>query len=87
MIENFTHKQIENFINYKSLEKTNIKNILITGCGGFIGGYLVSALLSKKNKKKFNIFGLDIIKPQLDKNLTSIDRFLYTKRFNSIKKL
>ena len=50
MIENFTHKQIENFINYKSLEKTNIKNILITGCGGFIGGYLVSALLSKKKK-------------------------------------
>ncbi len=80
MIENFTHKQIENFINYKSLEKTNIKNILITGCGGFIGGYLVSALLSKKNKKKFNIFGLDIIKPQLDKNLTSIDRFFYTRK-------
>ena len=48
MIDNFTHQEVEKLINYKSFDKTNVKNILITGCGGFIGGYLTSALLSKK---------------------------------------
>ena len=48
MIDEFTHDQIEKLINYKSFLKTKVKNVLITGCGGFIGSYLTSALLSKK---------------------------------------
>ncbi len=80
MIENFTHSQIEKYINYKLLKKSKIKNILITGCGGFIGGYLLSALLSKKNKKKFNIYGLDILKPKLNPKLVSTERLFFEKR-------
>ena len=80
MIENFTHTQIESLINYKLFQKSNIKNILITGCGGFIGGYLLSALLSKKNKKKFNIYGLDILKPKLNTKLVSTERFYFQKK-------
>ena len=80
MIDNFTHREIEKLINYKSLNTTNVKNILITGCGGFIGGYLTSALLSKKNKKKFNIFGLDILKPDLDQNSVNVNRFNFIKK-------
>ena len=57
MIDNFTHQEVEKLINYKSFDKTNVKNILITGCGGFIGGYLTSALLSKKIKKNLIFLG------------------------------
>ena len=31
MIDNFTHQEVEKLINYKSFDKTNVKNILITG--------------------------------------------------------
>ena len=51
MIDNFVHQEVEKLINYKSFDKTNVKNILITGCGGFIGGYLTSASVFSKNKK------------------------------------
>lgn len=80
MIDIFTHQEIEKLINYKSFDKTKVKNILITGCGGFIGSYLTSALLSKKNKKKFSIFGVDIIKPDLDPKIISVDRFTFIKK-------
>ena len=80
MIDQFTHNHIENLINYKSFQKVKNKNILITGCGGFIGSYLTSALLSKKNKKKFNVYGLDILKPKLDIKKVSIKRFHFLKK-------
>jgi len=80
MVEEFTHNEIEKLINYKSFSHIKEKNILITGCGGFIGSYLTSALLSKKNKKKFNIYGLDILKPALNKNKVSTERFFFIKK-------
>ena len=85
MIEEFTHDEIEKLINYKFFRKINIKNILITGCGGFIGSYLTSALLSKKNKKKFNIYGLDILKPKFNKKKVFTERFFFIK--NDLTKL
>ena len=33
-------------INFSSLKKNKIKNILITGCSGFIGNYLINTLLN-----------------------------------------
>jgi len=87
MVEEFTHNEIEKLINYKSFSHIKEKNILITGCGGFIGSYLTSALLSKKNKKKFNIYGLDILKPALNKNKVSTERFFFIKKdLTKIKK-
>lgn len=80
MVEDFTHFQIEKLVNYKELNNSKIKNILITGCGGFIGGYLTSALLSKKNKKKFMIYGIDIIKPKLNTKITNSKRFKFIKK-------
>ena len=80
MIENFTHYQIEKLVNYKQLTSSKIKNILITGCGGFIGGYLTSALLSKKNKKKFTIYGMDILKPKLNPEITNLKNFKFIKK-------
>tara|TARA_Y100000590_G_scaffold83476_1_gene93045 strand:- start:1504 stop:2538 length:1035 start_codon:yes stop_codon:yes gene_type:complete len=80
MIEEFTHKEIEKIINYKAFKNLKVKNILITGCGGFIGGYLTSALLSKKNNKKFNIYGMDIIKPNLNPKIVATERFFFIKR-------
>jgi nucleoside-diphosphate-sugar epimerase len=52
-------------INIKKLEKTKIKNILITGCSGFIGNYLINTLLNKKINNNFQIYGFDIVKPKI----------------------
>ena len=48
MIDNITHKRILESLGKKITNQSKIKNILITGCGGFIGSYLISALLAKK---------------------------------------
>ena len=52
-------------INIKKLEKTKIKNILVTGCSGFIGNYLINTLLNKKINNNFQIYGFDIVKPKI----------------------
>ena len=47
------------------IKATAIKNILITGCSGFIGTHILNTLLDKKFKNKFNIYGIDIVKPKI----------------------
>ena len=79
MIDNTTHNKILEYLDKKIIYQSKIKNILITGCGGFIGGYLVSALLSKKFKGYFKIYGYDIISPKLDKKSVFIKNFFFKK--------
>ena len=79
MIDSISHNKILKFIDKKIVEQSKIKNILITGCGGFIGSYLVSALLSKKFKVRIKIYGYDIIAPKLDKNSVYIKNFIFKK--------
>ena len=74
MIDATTHKKILESIDRKIIKQSKIKNILITGCGGFIGSYLISALLSKKFEGFFKIYGYDIIAPKLDKSVVKIVR-------------
>ena len=37
-------------------------------------------LCFQKNKKKFNIFGLDILKPDLDQKSVNVERFTFIKK-------
>ena len=53
------------------------KNILITGCAGFIG-YHLCKLLSEKN---YNIFGIDNLNTYYDVELKK-DRLKNIKKFN-----
>ncbi len=84
---------ISNKINISQLNKSKIKNILITGCSGFIGNYLINTLLSKKLKNNFKIYGIDIIKPYLfqnrnKKNFVFLKKDLFKiKKFNLNKKI
>lgn len=77
-------------INFKKINKTKIKNILITGCSGFIGTYLINSLLDGQ-KSKLNIYGIDIIKADSLKNKPSFyffKRNLYKiKNFSLNKKI
>ncbi len=66
-------------INLKKLKKSKIKNILITGCSGFIGNYLINTLLSNKISNNFKIYGVDIIKPRLKGDI-NLKRFKFLKR-------
>ena len=66
-------------INFLFLKKNKIKNILITGCSGFIGNYLINTLLNEKFEKKFKIYGLDIIKPKFFKNTNKKNFFFYKR--------
>ena len=79
MIDVTTHKKILESVDRKIIKQSKIKNILITGCGGFIGSYLVSALLSKKFKGFFRIYGYDIIAPKLDGNVVNKNNFFFKK--------
>lgn len=55
-----------------------MKNILITGCAGFIGYSLSIKLL----KKKINVFGIDNLNSYYDKNL-KLDRLKKLKQFKN----
>ena len=79
MINSTTHKKILESVDRKIIKQSKIKNILITGCGGFIGNYLVSALLSKTLKGFFKIYGYDIIAPKLDRNVVNKNNFFFKK--------
>ena len=61
------------------------KKILITGCSGFIGQYILSALSLLNNKKKNTIHGIDIIGPKKKfKNFTFYKRNLLNITAKSI---
>ena len=79
MIDNITHNKILESLDKKIINQSKIKNILITGCGGFIGSYLVAFLLSKKFKGYFRIYGYDIISPKLDRKYVFIKNFFFKK--------
>ena len=84
---------ISNKININRLNKSKIKNILITGCSGFIGNYLINSLLGKKIKNNLKIYGIDIVKPKLfinkkNKNFYFLKKDLFKiKSFNLNKKI
>ena len=79
MIDNTTNNKILESLDKKIINQSKIKNILITGCGGFIGSYLVSVLLSKKFKDYFQIYGYDIISPKLDRKSVFTKNFFFKK--------
>ena len=74
--------QIIKILNYKKLRKSKINNILITGCSGFIGTYLINTLLHKDLKKKIKIYGIDIMRPNLFINKSSQFKFIKRDLFN-----
>ena len=78
-------KLILNKVNVNNLKKSNIKNILITGCSGFIGNYLLNTLLSEKIKNKFKIYGLDILMPKISFNKKKSNFYFYKKNLFKIK--
>ena len=93
MIDIETLNKIEKLVDFKKVNNSKIKNILITGCGGFIGAYLTNTLLNKK-KTNFRIYGMDIIKPMLTKDNIKNKNFIFIKKdltkvktIKSIKKL
>ena len=79
MIDNITHNRILESLSKKITKQSKIKNILITGCGGFIGSYLISALLAKKFNSFFKIYGYDVVAPKLNKNNVDVDNFKFKK--------
>tara|TARA_B110000027_G_scaffold133930_1_gene163976 strand:+ start:3001 stop:4035 length:1035 start_codon:yes stop_codon:yes gene_type:complete len=72
-------------INFSKLRKTKIKNILITGCSGFIGNYLINTLLNKEFENNFKIFGVDIVKPKFLINSNKVNFSFYKKDLFNIK--
>ena len=56
------------------------KNILVTGCAGFIGFHVSETFL----KKKFTVFGIDNLNKYYDKNL-KLDRLKILKRYKNFK--
>lgn len=72
-------------INIQKLKNSKIKNILITGCSGFIGNYLINTLLNKKIKNEFKIYGVDIIKPKLFKDRRNKNLHFFKKDLFKIK--
>lgn len=78
-------KIISDKINIQKLKNSKIKNILITGCSGFIGNYLINTLLNKKIKNEFKIYGVDIIKPKLFKDRRNKNLYFFKKDLFKIK--
>ena len=69
-------------INFEKLVDENLlkniprkKKILITGCSGFIGHYIIKALSFSNDKNKNIIHGIDIVKPKI-----KIKNFVFYKR-------
>jgi len=73
-------------VNFSTLKKKKIKNILITGCSGFIGNYLINTLLNKKFDNKLKIYGLDIIEPKLFDNTNKKNFYFYKKDLFKLNK-
>ena len=64
------------------------KKILITGCSGFIGDYILQALTSPAFNKKNIIHGIDIVKPKKKfKNFKFFKRNLLKIKHSSIPKV
>ena len=81
-MDNKSINQIVKILNYKKLRKSKIKNILISGCSGFIGTYLINTLLHKDFKKKLKIYGLDIVSPNFFINKSNQFKFFKRNLFN-----
>ncbi len=73
-------------INFSALKKKKIKNILITGCSGFIGNYLINTLLNNKFNNKLKIYGLDIFEPKLFENTNKKNFYFYKKDLFKLNK-
>ncbi len=73
-------------VNFSTLKKKKIKNILITGCSGFIGNYLINTLLNKKFDNKLKIYGLDIVEPKLFENTNKKNFYFYKKDLFKLNK-
>mgnify|MGYP001403626525 CR=1 FL=1 len=88
-MDNNSIKEILKIVDNKRLKTSGIKNILITGCSGFIGTYLINTLLNEQIKNKFQIFGVDIAPPKYIDNTKKkfffIKKDLYNTRSFSIK--
>lgn len=92
-MDNETINIISQKINFKKIKKSKIKNILITGCSGFIGSYIINSLLNNK-ENELNIYGLDIIKKNIleknssfhfyKRNLYKIKNFSFDKKIDLI---
>ncbi len=74
--------QIIKILDFKNLRKSKINKILITGCSGFIGTYLINTLLHKDLNKNLQIYGLDIIRPNLFINKSNQFKFIKRDLFN-----
>ena len=57
-----------------------MKNVIVTGCAGFIGSQLTNALL----RKNFRVYGIDNLSTG---NITNIEDFLKHKNFFFLKKI
>lgn len=70
---------INSILSQVSIKNTSISNILITGCSGFIGAHILNTLLNKKFENKFNIYGVDVVKPKI-LNQSIQKKFFFIKR-------
>lgn len=87
MIDNLSLESIVNQININQILKSKIKRILITGISGFIGNYLLAALMSVRSKK-FEIYGIDRVKPDLNfENKNNHLLKFYQKDLSIIRKI
>ena len=77
---------INSILSQVDIKNTSIKNILITGCSGFIGAHILNALLNKKFKNKFNIHGVDIVKPKILTESSKKNFFFIKRDLFKIKK-
>ena len=77
---------INSILSQVDIKNTSIKNILITGCSGFIGAHILNALLNKKFKNKFNIHGIDIVKPKILSEASKKNFFFIKRDLFKIKK-
>ena len=64
-------------INLKPKDIPSNKKILITGCSGFIGSYLIDSLLDVYTKKNNKIYGIDLFNYKNKKKFFFIKKNLY----------
>ncbi len=76
-------EEIIKILNLKRLRRNKLNKILITGCSGFIGTYLINTLLHKDLKiNRLKIYGLDIVRPNLFINKSNKFKFIKRDLFN-----